>query len=289
MIKLIASDMDGTLLNGSHEVGKETVQAIKEAKDAGIEVIIATGRSYKEAVVPLKNAGLSLPVIVVNGAEIRNEKGEQLYQEGLSTQKANEAADALEQLDIYFEIYTEEGTYTNHREHGIQLLIDIFLTSNPDTPLPHVKEEAENRYDEGHVHVVDDYHAVFSSSETVYKFLAFSSKPEKLEKAKEVLNNLGGLAISSSGKENLEITSVDAQKGIALEWFINQRGIDAEDVMAIGDNYNDVSMMKLAGWSVAMGNAPKDIQEICRHVTSTNREEGVAKAIRKLTETEAKV
>ncbi|WP_404405526.1 Cof-type HAD-IIB family hydrolase [Jeotgalibacillus malaysiensis] len=289
MIKLIASDMDGTLLNGSHEVGQETISAIKEAKEAGIEVIIATGRSYKEAVLPIKNAGLSLPLIVVNGAEIRDTEGKQLYQKGLNPEKAEEAADALEKLDVYFEIYTENGTYTNHKEHGIQLLIDIFLTSNPDTPLPHVQEEAANRYDDGHVHVVGDYHEVFNSSETVYKFLAFSSKPEKLEQAKEALHQMGGLAISSSGKENLEITSVEAQKGIALDWYVKQRGIDPEDVMAIGDNYNDVSMMKLAGWSVAMGNAPKDIQELCRFVTFTNREEGVAKAIRKLTETEAKV
>ncbi|TFD99699.1 Cof-type HAD-IIB family hydrolase [Jeotgalibacillus salarius] len=289
MIKLIASDMDGTLLNGSHEIGKDTIEAIREAKEAGIEVIIATGRAYNEAIVPLKAAGLSLPLIVVNGAEVRNAAGEQLFKRGLSAEKAEEAADALEKLDIYFEIYTENGTYTNHKEHGVQLLIDIFLTSNPDTPLPNVREEAESRYDDGHVNVVDDYHAVFNSSETVYKFLAFSSKPEKLKQAKEILSEMGGLAISSSGKENLEITSVEAQKGIALEWYVKERGINTEDVMAIGDNYNDVSMMKLAGWSVAMGNAPEDIQQICRYVTATNREEGVAKAIRKLTETEARV
>ena len=283
MIKLMASDMDGTLLNGDHVIGKQNVEAIKEAQAQGIEVVVATGRSYLEAQVPLTEAGLTCPVIAVNGAEVRSESGEQLLVRGIDKKTASHAAKQLENLDIYFEVYSDQGTFTNDKEQGIQLLIDIFLTTNPDTPTPHVELEANNRYDNGHIEVVEGYEQIFEdSTHTVFKFLAFSSSPETLEKARVILEKIDGLAISSSGKENLEITSIQAQKGLALEWYCANKNIALKNVMAIGDNYNDLSMMKMAGYSVAMGNAPDDIKDQCTHITATNREDGVAKAMEQL-------
>ena len=67
MIKLMASDMDGTLLNGDHEIGSHNIKAIKEAQQHGVEVLVATGRSYLEAMIPLREAGIICPVIAVNG------------------------------------------------------------------------------------------------------------------------------------------------------------------------------------------------------------------------------
>ncbi|KIL49667.1 Cof-type HAD-IIB family hydrolase [Jeotgalibacillus soli] len=283
MIRLMATDMDGTLLNGDHVVGEENIRAIKAAQQLGVKVVVATGRSYLEASIPLKEAGLTCPVIGVNGAEVRDENGQQLLVRGIDKQIARQAARQLEALDIYFEIYTNKGTFTNDRAQGMALLIDIFLTSNPDTPLPHVEAGANERYDKGHITVVENYNNLFNDeSQTVYKFLAFSSNPASLEKASELLQTIEGLAISSSGKENLEITSVYAQKGLALEWLCQNEGISLNEVMAIGDNYNDLSMMEKAGYSVAMGNAPEDIKNRCTHVTTTNREDGVAKAIQQL-------
>lgn len=283
MIKLMASDMDGTLLNKDHIVGPENIKAIKEAQAHGVEVLVATGRSYHEAMIPLKQAGIVCPVIAVNGAEVRDESGKQLLVKGIGKDMAKHTAKQLEALDIYFEVYTDQGTFTNDKEQGIQLLVDIFLTTNPDTPLPHVHTEANNRYDEGHIEVVEGYECIFNDqTQTVFKFLAFSSNPHSLEQARKILEKLDGLAISSSGKENLEITSLHAQKGLALEWYCEQKGISLKDVMAIGDNYNDLSMMEKAGYAVAMGNAPDDIKQQCAHLTATNREDGVAKAIQQL-------
>ncbi|MDG5471091.1 Cof-type HAD-IIB family hydrolase [Jeotgalibacillus sp. ET6] len=283
MIKLLASDMDGTLLNGDHVIGPANIKAIKEAQAHGVEVLVATGRSYAEAVTPLKDAGIRCPIIAVNGAEVRDENGKQLLVRGIDKETARHAAKQLEQLDIYFEVYTDTGTYTNDKEQGIQLLIDIFLTTNPDTPMPHVEAEAHNRYDDGHIEVVEGYERIFEdSTHTVFKFLAFSSNPESLKQAKEILLKTEGLAISSSGKENLEITSIHAQKGLALETYCEMKKIPMKNVMAIGDNYNDLSMMKMAGYAVAMGNAPQDIKDQCAHLTATNREDGVAKAIQQL-------
>ncbi|TFI48073.1 HAD-IIB family hydrolase, partial [Diaphorobacter sp. DS2] len=120
----------------------------------------------------------------------------------------------------------------------------------------------------------------FNSDEhQIYKLLAFSFEPDFLVSAKEDLLKLEGMAVSSSGDENLELTSVNAQKGIALEAFVKEKGISLLETMAIGDNYNDLSMFKRAGRSVAMGNADDIIKAQCDVVTSANEESGVAKAI----------
>ena len=285
MIKLLASDMDGTLLNGDHEIGVNSIKAIKEAQQHGVEVLVATGRSYLEAMVPLNEAGIICPVIAVNGAEVRNAKGEQLLIEGIQEKTAKHAAQQLDELGVYFEVYTDKGTFTNDKEQGIELLVAIILSTNPDTPMPHVQSEAINRYEEGHIFVVEDYTELFDdATQTVFKLLAFSSDPVLLKKIKDILLTFEGLAISSSGKENLEITSVNAQKGLALGWYCANKKINLKNVMVIGDNYNDLSMMKKAGYSVAMGNAPDDIKEQCSHITATNREDGVAEAIQELIE-----
>jgi Cof subfamily protein (haloacid dehalogenase superfamily) len=139
---------------------------------------------------------------------------------------------------------------------------------------------AEDRFNKGLVHKVDSYDSLFNNDEhQIYKLLAFSFEPERLARAKEDLKKLEGLVVSSSGEENLELTSKDAQKGVALEAFTKGKGIMLQETMAIGDNYNDLSMFKRAGRAVAMGNADEIIKAQCDVVTLTNEESGVAKAI----------
>ena len=89
----------------------------------------------------------------------------------------------------------------------------------------------------------------------IYKIFGTSFN-RHLDNAREALKSLPGLAVSSSGAGNLEITNINAQKGIAVEQYAKSKGISMENVMVIGDNYNDLSMMERAGRSVAMGNAP---------------------------------
>ena len=100
-----------------------------------------------------------------------------------------------------------------------------------------------------------------------------------LENARKALQLLPGLAISSSGAGNLEITNINAQKGIAVEQHAKRKGISMDNVMVIGDSYNDLSMIERAGRSVAMGNAPAEVKAACTNVTTTNANDGVGLAI----------
>jgi Cof subfamily protein (haloacid dehalogenase superfamily) len=280
MIKCIATDMDGTLVTGAHIITKENKEAILAAQARGIEVVVATGRSYEEARFVLEEEGLKVPMILVNGAEIRTKEGTLIGENPIEKSEATEIARNLNELDIYFEIYTTKGTYTNDREKGLALIVDIFLSINPGADRDFILEESKERFAEGNIHVVEDYDHVFRSEDhKILKFLVFSFDNEKIETASKVLKHFPNIVVSSSAKGNIEITHKQAQKGVALEQFVKERGISLSETMAIGDNFNDVSMLSRVGRSVAMGNAAEEVKAICHFVTATNEESGVGKAI----------
>lgn len=285
MIKCIASDMDGTLLTATQKITDKNIEAIKAAQEKGVEVVIATGRSYFEASFVLEEAGISCPIICANGAEVRATDGKVVSSNPLDKALAKKAAYILIQNNVYFEVYTNQGTYTVDEDRGVSIIVDIFLSGNPEADIDEVTNAAEERFKKGLVHKVNSYDELFNHEEhQIYKLLAFSFEPDFLASAKEDLLQLEGMAVSSSGDENLELTSVDAQKGIALEAFVKEKGISLLETMAIGDNYNDLSMFKRAGRSVAMGNADEIIKAQCDAVTSTNEDSGVAKAIAEVLE-----
>jgi Cof subfamily protein (haloacid dehalogenase superfamily) len=280
MFKCIASDMDGTLLNGNLEITEENKAAILKAQQQGVEFVVATGRSYQEAIFVLEKAGIQCPVICVNGAEVRSADGTVLTSNPIPKQLTLEAATILREKGIYFEVYTSKGTYTEDKDKGIAAIIDILVSGSPDTPKEVLVQGANERFTEGHMHEVDSYDNLFTDDECkIYKLLAFSFNEAEQESGKAALQKLDGLAISSSGHLNIEITSEQAQKGVALEAFVKAREIEMSETMAIGDNQNDLSMFSRVGRAVAMGNASFEIQMECDVVTATNDESGVAQAI----------
>ncbi|EIT85802.1 Cof-like hydrolase [Fictibacillus macauensis ZFHKF-1] len=280
MKKLIAIDMDGTLVNKRLKVTQENKDAIQKAQKAGHIVVIATGRSLDEARFTLDEAQLTLPLICVNGAEILDENRKKVSSVPISFERYEMMAKVLMEQDVYFEIYGSDGTYTNDREQAFEVMKDIVLTSNPEASEEDVHKAALMRFKLGLVHHIDSYETLFQKQDfEIYKLLAFSSHHEKLSKAAQQLKEMGDLAVSSSANNNLEITNKAAQKGLALLDFAAHANISLENTMAIGDNYNDVSMLEMAGTSVAMGNAEAEIKAIASYVTKSNEESGVAHAI----------
>ncbi|MFS0863054.1 Cof-type HAD-IIB family hydrolase [Fredinandcohnia sp. 179-A 10B2 NHS] len=280
MIKCIATDMDGTLLNSDHVISQETREAILQAQQQGIMVVAATGRSYDEAKYVLVDAGIQCPIICANGGEIRSENGEILLSNPINISKAGEVMKVLKENEMYFELYTSTGTYSDDYDKAITIIMDIFMSHSLKSNYEKSLEAAKERFESGLIHLVDNFESVLEKEGNgANKFIAFSFNKEKLERVKKQLAAIEDIAVSSSGKENIEVNSIYAQKGNALAAFTAKHGISLEETMAIGDNYNDVSMFKKAGLAVAMGNAPDDIKELCHKVTDTNENHGVAKAI----------
>ncbi|MQR97453.1 Cof-type HAD-IIB family hydrolase [Fictibacillus phosphorivorans] len=284
-MKLIAIDMDGTLVNRQLKVTKENSETIKDAVNDGHHVVIATGRSYDEAKHTLEDADLHLPLICVNGAEIRSEGWEILSSIPVTFEQYEDIKKILDEEDIYYELYTSKGTFTDNREKAYEVMKDIVLTSNPEATDDDVQKAALRRFRLGLVSVVGDFDKLLSENGIeVYKFLAFSSDTAKLQRAFQHLKGVESLAVSASADNNLEITNSEAQKGVAVKRYAELKGISLQDTMAIGDNYNDVSMLEVAGFPVAMGNAVDEVKEMASFVTKENDESGVSFAIKKFLE-----
>ncbi|MCH6268774.1 Cof-type HAD-IIB family hydrolase [Neobacillus citreus] len=280
MMKCIATDMDGTLLNSMQVITEENKQAILKAQEAGVEVVVATGRSYQEATYVLDAAGLKCPVICVNGAEVRSKEGQIISASPIAKQMAKDAAAVLYEKDIYFEVYTNKGAFSVDTDKAVSILVDIVMSANPEADRDYVVHAAGGRIRDGLIHPIENYELLFESDEyQIYKFLVFSFDLDKLGEAAGALKGFSELEVTKSGIENIEITHKNAQKGIALEAFVNERGIDLSETMAIGDNFNDVSMFEKAGRAVAMGNASPHIKSLCDWITDTNENSGVGKAI----------
>jgi Cof subfamily protein (haloacid dehalogenase superfamily) len=288
MITSIATDMDGTLLNGKMEVSEANRDAIKKAQKHGVEVIIATGRSYAEARFALEGSGIECPIIAVNGAETRNAAGEVIQFTALEDDLSYEIYRRLKDVGVYFEVYTNHGTYTDNPDKAVELLIDIVLSAHPETPIEEIRESAQQRVNRRLILPVDGYETIIQDTDQhIYKFFVFTTDRDLLQKASDRLAGITGIAVSSSGNENLEVTNDQAQKGIALEAFLSSKGLAMKDALAVGDNYNDLSMLERVGYSYAMGNADANIKNACKFVTAVNNENGVAKAIEEALERSA--
>lgn len=280
MITSIATDMDGTLLNGKMEVSEANRAAIKKAQELGIEVIVATGRSYKEARFALDGTGIDCPVIAVNGAEVRSAEGEILQFTALDDDLAYDLYRRLKDVGVYFEVYTNQATYTDNAQKAVELLIDIVMSAHPETKEEDIRDRARLRIEQGLVKQVDDYEEIIrDTNQHIYKFFVFSTDYDLLQKAADRLEGMAGVAVSSSGNENLEVTNDQAQKGITLENYLASKGLSRTDALAVGDNYNDISMLERVGYSYAMGNSDANIKKAARFETAKNDDSGVAKAI----------
>ncbi|PTF77285.1 Cof-type HAD-IIB family hydrolase [Staphylococcus chromogenes] len=280
MVKLIATDMDGTLLNAAHEVSEENVKAIQYAQEQGITVVIATGRAFYEANDPIQPTGLKVPYICLNGAEVRDECFNIVHTSNLNHGLYQRIRDILAEENIFYQVYTNLGIYTEDPERDLAIYLDIAKQAGQTPNVEKIREHIQHRIDVGSLKVVDNYDQVEDiPGELIMKVLAHDVDLEKVNRAKARLEKSGNLAVSSSARGNIEITHIDAQKGLAVRTIADQLGIDMKDVMAVGDNLNDKSMLEVVGYPIAMENALPELKDIASYITDTNEQSGVAKAI----------
>ncbi|GGP09869.1 Cof-type HAD-IIB family hydrolase [Oceanobacillus neutriphilus] len=282
-MKLIASDMDGTLLNENGEISEANAEAVKIAIDNGIEFIVATGRSYHAANIPLQAAGITCPVVSLNGAVTYLENGKQINSIPMDKQVAARIANECSKLGMYVELFTNKGVLSESREHFLDVLVDIMRSANPDISDQEMREMVEQRFQLEEVSFVESLQAALKDENIeIYKILTFAFENNQLEEAKRKLRDETGAVITSSGDTNLEFNHPKAQKGLAIQKYIEDKDWTMEDVMTMGDNWNDASMLEMAGRGVAMGNADDKIKKLCDYETVANDQDGVAKAIEEM-------
>lgn len=282
LIKLIASDMDGTLLNDQMEVSQENVQAIKKAQEAGIEFLIATGRGLVEAKPFLDKGGIKTGFITLNGAEVYNTDLEIVDTYNIDIELVKDISGIFDDQNIYYELVTNKGIYSNNYQKRLNGVSELMKILNPDLSAEEALKTSEEKLKIMTTKYIDSYDQILNDdSYTVLKMIAFD------DKGREYLTDVIGkysnadspVVITSSSVNNIEINDRKAQKGIALLNYAKEQGYDKNEVMSIGDNLNDYSMIEMAGVGVAMANAIPEIKAIANEQTGTNLENGVASII----------
>lgn len=291
MIKVIASDMDGTLLGDNHKVAPETVEAIREAQAAGIRFMIATGRSYNGAMEELKDLDLGCDFIVGSGAEVRNPKGEILKSIGFTYEVCNEVAKVLEEYPI--SVLYCAGPYEyrvgtpEEVEESIVRQIQLFHLSECRDQIEQSELYKRVKASSRRIDSVDELE---KQGIIIHKIFLFTGDLEMLDKIKRRLMQNPELAVASSFYNNLEITVKGAEKGPAIQEYIESLGYTKDEVMVFGDSLNDYSMLSMDfGATVAMENADDEVKQVSKYVTKSNKDLGVAYTIHELLKKQGKI
>lgn len=281
MIKLVVSDMDGTLLNKSNRVTKESVNAIQKMQEQGKKFVIITGRDPEEMKKFWKETGIVCDVLCANGACVLSSDGSVKYKHMLSYEQVEKISNVFEQYDLVPTFYSDKGAISLLLPHeyfihlkevmvpAFQLLVPNAIFTDEDL-MDIVKQTIFTKKDH-----LKEYE--------IFKVITKSVDLERLYKAKEEVKKLSGILSVSTSKAYIEANEIKAQKGIALKEYAKEHGISLEEVIAIGDNENDSSMLSIPEiQSVAMGNAIEEVKNVCKYETKTNDEDGVAYVIHHL-------
>ncbi|MFV0559607.1 MAG: Cof-type HAD-IIB family hydrolase [Enterococcus sp.] len=285
MIKLIASDMDGTLLDAHMSVPEENIQAIKFAQEQGIEFMVATGRNSQEARAALDEAGIECAMVTLNGAQVFDDAGSSLFTVPIPNPQAVAVLELLNNHEIYYEVATNKGLYSESQSKRIESFASMLADHMPHLTYKMAIAMASANLEVLHINYIPSIKNLLRDpSIEVLKIICFHVEgPKVLRPVSQEISLFGNgeLTLTSSSPNNIEVNHRDAQKGIAVAHVARDRGIDLSEVMTIGDNFNDVSMLKVAGVSFAMANAELEVKDYAKYSTASNLESGVAKAIYK--------
>lgn len=287
MYKLVAIDLDGTLLNSYGEVSEKNKNAIKMAREKGTVVAIASGRPITSAKSYAIEAGTDKFVICGNGSVLYDmEENKILYSKFIERQKALQIIKICEENSIFFNIYTENLTVSK------SLNYNVLFYNNENRNVTDDKKT--------NIKIIDDiYKYVIENPELkILKIticdeskIIFDSIIRKLREVKNVdvleLQHMARKYIRLGTEERTveyyytEITSEGVDKWEAVRELADRLNIDTSEIIAIGDNMNDKLMIENAGLGVMMGNCAPYMHEFADTVVSDNNNDGVAEAIEK--------
>ncbi len=263
-VRLIAMDVDGTLVDRYNRISPANLEAIRAARQRGIIAAIATGRIPAVMHDIMHAHGISCPVVGINGTYVTDERCGTICEHFLPRDSALQALRILADMQIRFAI-NARGVVCESTEERSYSVDPSFL----------------GRLKQFGVQVMFGLDSAFRCMEEkpVYKIIA--SSREKIQAVRDALAEIPGLSLSRSWYDNVEIMPEGIDKGTGVKALADHYGVPMEDVMALGDELNDLPMIKAAGWGIAMGNADESVKKSARFITDDYEADGVAKAIRR--------
>jgi Cof subfamily protein (haloacid dehalogenase superfamily) len=269
-IRLIAIDIDGTLLDSKVQITEANLNALRRAHEAGIEIVLGTGRRHAFAMPIAEELGFDLWLISSNGAVTRSTAGELFHQDRLPKETALRLSEHMRAYRNYMVLTfdrTGKGAIVCENHEQLYGVIQRWMEKN--APFIEYTSPIERSLTEdpiqamfcGPIDLMEQAHAHLLSCSFAGDFTPLRTQYENRN-----------LCI-------VDILNMGCTKGHALERWARHRGIDRDEVMAIGDNYNDIEMLTFAGHPVIMGNASDDLKQNGWTITLHNDASGVAAAI----------
>ena len=256
--RLLAVDVDGTLLDDEHRLLKENELAIREAKENGVKVILFSGRGYPALAGIIERLELKDAVATENGSLILDCTGSRrLHEEMISVPDCRRILSYCGENGYHPLIYQDNEVYSKLQSK----YLEIFETCMKQKVI--YTDDIEMCYRDiplGKILVLDE--------------------PERISAIKEWMEQTFQNRVSAELAYDFSLEIGGSDKGRALEWIAGHYGIRPEEIMAVGDGENDKNMLKFAGLGVAMGSAMENVKNCADKVTRSNNESGVAYAIR---------
>lgn len=262
MHKAVFIDMDGTLLQRDHTISHANKKVIHQLIEEGILVVPISARPLHGMMHILENVLPSdIPIVSLNGSYIYH-KGEIIYQVTVPLPETENIHDEVQVYDTSVMYYSQMEWFASAETALVQKeqrITPVKITIQPFEQTIHYWKQ---------------------KSSGVNKILIAGDKKLILNIEQRLLElHRGQLNIYKSQPAYLEVMHVDASKAKAIQFLLAKYGIQQNETIAIGDNYNDLGMIEFAGTGIAMGNAPDEIKEKADYITDTNNNDGVAKAL----------
>lgn len=287
MYKLIAIDLDGTLLNSHGEITENTKKILKKCSEKGIEIVLASGRPVDSIKVILDEIGCGRYFIAGNGALIYDiQEDKVIYENFLNKEKVLEIIKICEENSITYNVYEDKTILTTNLKYNVL----YYHKEN-------LKKEEEKQT---HINVVENMYSYIKNmkegkflkiticDENIKIFNSILKKIKKIEKVDILEVSHMSRKIIKQGTEEVpieyfytEISAMNVNKWTAIEFLMKKLEIEKQQVIAIGDNMNDKEMIENAGIGIAIEGSTPQIRQIADYITNSNNDEGVAKALEK--------
>jgi len=267
MIKLIALDIDGTLITSDRQISERTRLALNKAHDSGCAIVLSTGRAFKSLQNVTEMLGCADFAITSSGGGVFRMDGEMLFAQDMPPHLVREVTKIVNSFGATPEMYIQGQAYAS----GYQL-------DNMDAwGLP----KKNQGYVLGTRIRIDDYDAFIEEKINLIEGMDVLTAPAEIRQPlREALEKVEGISVTASSPFYVDINTVGVTKASGLRHLGELLGIDRSEMMAFGDAENDISMLEYAGIGVAMGNAAEEVKAAAEYITDTNDCDGIAKALR---------
>lgn len=261
----VAFDLDGTLLSSQATILESSKQAIQKAREKGIKIFFVTGRHHTAVRPYYAEIGLDTPVVCCNGTYLYDFKQEKaLAGNPLTAEQASQLINAAQAEGIHTAVYFQDAmTYETLNPHFTKFL--QWVNSVPEAVRPNVYQ-------------LSNFQQEIDKGTTVWKVLI--SDPD-LAKMQKFVENLPPQQFSPewSWVDRVDITACGNSKGAMLAELLKIEGIDPQNVIAFGDNFNDISMLELVGMGIAMGGSEAEVQAKANKTIGSNNEDSIAREL----------